>query len=159
MKILVMSDTHGDTYKAEKIIRNNPGIDMVIHLGDTSRDAIVLSRTFPRLAFEFVQGNAEYPGGEVPVDKLLTVEGKKLFLTHGHNYSVKWDYERLHWKAREVQADLVLFGHTHVPEIIPESEYELMNPGSLGRPKEGRKGTYGIIEIKDGRLYTSLKNA
>ena len=34
MKILVISDTHGDTKKAEEAIRKNRGTDMVIHLGD-----------------------------------------------------------------------------------------------------------------------------
>ena len=38
MKILVISDTHGDTRKAEEAIRKNREADLVIHLGDYIRD-------------------------------------------------------------------------------------------------------------------------
>ena len=39
MKILVLSDTHGDIEKAEKVINNSKDLNLVIHLGDYFRDA------------------------------------------------------------------------------------------------------------------------
>ena len=55
--------------------------------------------------------------------------------------------------ARERSADIVLFGHTHLPYeayIASDSEEEksvwLFNPGSMSKPREG-KPSYGIIDI------------
>lgn len=54
MKILVISDTHGDTYKAEEAIRINKGINLIIHLGDYFRDAQKLSSLFLNIPIEYI---------------------------------------------------------------------------------------------------------
>ena len=58
MKILVISDTHGDTENAEMVIRKNMDADLVIHLGDYFRDAEKLAKLFPQLKFEYIYGNS-----------------------------------------------------------------------------------------------------
>lgn len=156
MKILVLSDTHGDIEKAEKAIKDNKDANVVIHLGDYFRDAEKLSGMFPGIRIEYIYGNSDFMIGDVPAEKLLNLEGKKIFITHGHRYSVKWDYDKLHKKAEELGVDLLLFGHTHVSDMIRKKNYILMNPGSISDSRDECSESYAIIEIKEGRLEPKL---
>lgn len=153
MKILVISDTHGDINKAEEAIKLNKDIDLIIHLGDYFRDALKLSTMFPDIPFEYIYGNSDFMIENVPAEKLLDVCGKKIFITHGHRYSVKWDYEKLFKKAQEIHADMVLFGHTHCPDIVTRGQSIILNPGSASDPREDSDESYAIIEIEeDGQV-------
>jgi putative phosphoesterase len=152
MKILVISDTHGDTNKAEEVIKANNGTDMVIHLGDYFRDAQKLSGLFPDIHFEYIYGNSDFMVGNVPAEKVLELCGKRIFITHGHRYSVKWDYYKLFKKVEELNADIALFGHTHVPDMVKNGRHCILNPGSTSDPRSDRDGSYAVIEIENGIL-------
>lgn len=152
MKILVISDTHGDISKAEEAIRLNKDIDLIIHLGDYFRDAIKLSKIFRDIPVEYVYGNSDFMIEDVQAEKLLDICGKKVFITHGHRYSVKWDYEKLFNKAQELHADMALFGHTHSPVIVSRDQCLILNPGSTSDPREDSDESYAIIEIENGRI-------
>src|SRR5688500_9922325 len=102
MKILVLSDTHGETDKAEEVIRKQNHIDLIIHLGDYFRDAQKLSGMFPQIPIEYIYGNSDFMIGDVEAEKGLEYKGKKILITHGHRYSVKWDYDKLYKKAEEM---------------------------------------------------------
>ena len=156
MRILVISDTHGDTNKAEEAIRTNKEINLIIHLGDYFRDAQKLSGMFPDIPMEFIYGNSDFMVEDVPAEKLLEICGKKIFITHGHRYSVKWDCLRLCKKAEELKADAVLFGHTHIPEIIEKGDYFLLNPGSTSDPRDESDESYAIIDIKGNEVIPRI---
>lgn len=152
MKIMVISDTHGDISKAEEAIKSNKDIDLIIHLGDYFRDALKLSSLFQGIPFEYIYGNSDFMIENVQAEKLLDICGKKIFITHGHRYSVKWDYEKLFRKAHELQADMVLFGHTHCPDIVTRDQCFILNPGSTSDPRDDSDESYAIIEIEDGQV-------
>lgn len=156
MKILIISDTHGDINKAEEAIRSNSDIDLIIHLGDYFRDAQKLSDLFPNIPIEYIYGNSDFMIEDVPAEKLLEICGKRIFITHGHRYSVKWDYDKLYRKAEEIEADVLLFGHTHVPELIEKGRYCVLNPGSTSDPREDANESYAIIDIDDGKIEPRL---
>jgi uncharacterized protein len=157
MKILVMSDTHGDIKKAEEAIRKNKDVNLVVHLGDYFRDAMKLAEIFPDIPVEYIYGNSDFMIEDVPAEKLLEISGRKIFITHGHRYSVKWDYEKLHRKAKDMHVDLLLFGHTHVADIVKNGRYSLVNPGSISDPRGGDYNeTYAIIDIEDEVIESRL---
>jgi putative phosphoesterase len=156
MKILVFSDTHGDTGRADIAIRSNRGVDLIIHLGDYFRDAQKLSALFPNIPMEYIYGNSDFLIGNVPGEKMIQVCGKRIFMTHGHKYSVKWDRKRLLSKAREQNADILLFGHTHIPELIVNDPLYLLNPGSTSEPRADSKGSYAIIEIDNDHIRPKI---
>lgn len=147
MKILVISDTHKDIQKAIKIIDHlKKDIDMVIHLGDHSKDALDLSYIYPELVFHTVSGNCDW-GGSIPGQKLVKVGVHKIFMAHGHTFGVKASNVPLIREGRKKGADILLFGHTHVPLSTKHGQMLIMNPGSLTYPR-GKKGpSYGIITI------------
>lgn len=156
MKILVISDTHGDTNKAEKAIKSNKEVNLIIHLGDYFRDAQKLSALFPDIPMEYIYGNSDFMINDVPAEKLLEICGKKIFITHGHKYSVKWDYEKLFRKAEELNADVLLFGHTHIPEIIKRDKYYVLNPGSTSDPRNDTDESYAVIDINNGKVAPKI---
>lgn len=159
MKVLVLSDTHGDLYYAERVLKKHEDIKMVIHLGDYFRDAQKLAEMFPDKQFEYVYGNSDFMIEDVPSEKLIECCGKKFFITHGHRYSVKWDYEKLFKKAESEGVDVLLFGHTHVSDIVYRQGYIVANPGSISDARGGQDESYAIIEIDGDKITVEIKYA
>lgn len=122
----------------------------VIHLGDLMADAEEVAEHYPKLPFCLVPGNCDGWGVATPVKKNIILEGKSILLSHGHRWGVKSGYDMAIADARAAGADILLFGHTHVPLLEQlEDGLWMMNPGPA------RSG-YGLIEIKDGQIFCSL---
>lgn len=156
MKILVVSDTHGHNTNLFELLDKMRPIDMLIHCGDSEglEDYI---EGFARCPVVMVRGNCDYFCLSRS-DELVNVAGHRIFVTHGHHYGVKSGLSGLFDKAKEEGADIVLYGHSHIPDLSQLYGITAMNPGSLSLPRQpGRKCTYGIIEInEDGKAYCSL---
>lgn len=156
MKILVLSDTHGHLERAEHILRRIGGqMDMVFHLGDYDLDAKALQRAFPQLPFHFVRGNNDF-SMQTPDKKLVRAEGKLFLLTHGHKQRVHWNPDTIAYWAEEQGADIVLFGHTHVPLWDDRGRVALFNPGSLSLPRDGGLPAFGILTVENGRIEGAI---
>lgn len=95
-------------------------------------------------------GNNDYPQRypDIPYERVFTVDGKKIFMCHGHTYNVKFGTDRLAYKAESLKADIALYGHTHSKHLEISGGMIIMNPGSTD--------SYGIIEINDGKADARL---
>lgn len=158
IKILVVSDTHGQIEHAVECIRREGPFDRMIHLGDQVEDAIRLANWLEIEQLDFCAGNCDYPSEGVG-EKVITVDGVTIFLTHGHKYGVKFTLNRLFYRAEEVGAKIALYGHTHQRRMVEEKGVTLFNPGSLSLPrdwKEKRK-SFGTILIENGRFHLEYK--
>lgn len=150
MKILVLSDSHGTMqYMCDAVEKEHP--DYVIHLGDHARDASELSSFYPRLPIASVCGNCDR-GADEPVTQVAVYDGVKIFFCHGHTYGVKSGVLRAVYAAREQGADILLFGHTHIPvcDASGECGVLLLNPGACSQRNYYGKPSYGIIELGQG---------
>lgn len=148
MRIVVVSDTHGNINSFLKAIEKMEKFDLMIHLGDYAKDGERL-KTILSIPTVIVKGNGDY-GSHYNEDELLEIKGKKIFLTHGHRYNIIRDYTSLYYKGLEIGADLVLYGHTHIPINLKEKELIVMNPGSPTLPRTSdRIRTFGVINILD----------
>ena len=146
MKLLVFSDSHGNTALMEReTALQRP--DMVLHLGDVVRDARALARRFPDVPMAYVPGNCDAYALDLPEKRLLEVEGKKLLMTHGHIYHVKSGIGTAVYAAREAQADVLLFGHTHQALCDRQGPLWILNPGSI---RGNFHPTYGVITLENG---------
>lgn len=159
-KILVVSDSHGNTSNLQKAIEvfgpRGEQLELLIHLGDIQGEPESIERLVD-CPVEAVSGNCDFIP-KLPGTKLLTIEGKKVLLTHGHRYGCKSGTEGLKELAKANGAELVLFGHTHIPHMDQYSVIRVMNPGSISRPRqEGHRPTYLVITIEeDARWEYSL---
>ena len=147
MKIVVISDTHGDAYKTFEVLDKETPYDMVIHCGDICGEYDRL-RAKVNCTLHVVAGNMDYDP-DMDRIKIIDIGNYKAVLTHGHRYQVHGDLSSLFYLAVENHADFVFFGHTHVPMIKEEGPVTFINPGSLSYPRQhDRKPTYivGIVE-------------
>lgn len=147
MRILVISDTHGYTKEVIEAAKNIEKLDMLLHLGDYVEDGVKISKELG-LESLIVRGNGDYHHMEYNNDEILEIKGKKIMLTHGHNYNVSYNLQGIYYKALEMNVDLILFGHTHIPVNEREGSLIIMNPGSASFPRGFKKDkTFGIIDI------------
>ena len=156
MKILVLSDTHAYLENARAVLLRLGGrMDAVFHLGDHDEDAIELQKEFPKLPFYFVKGNNDFRP-DTPSQKLVRLGGKTLLLTHGHKQRVHWNTDTVFYWAEEQGADVVLFGHTHMPLWEENGRVALFNPGSISLPRGGTLPTFGILTIENGKTEGAI---
>ena len=133
MKILVVSDTHGRMTNFDMVIEREAPFDRLLHLGD-SEDCEDYIEAVCDCPVEIVAGNCDR-ALHLQRECVFSLAGHTFFLTHGHNYSVKRGMEKLKEAARQRNADIALFGHTHEPFLQQEDGILFLNPGSLSFPR------------------------
>ncbi|MDY3986254.1 metallophosphoesterase family protein [Dysosmobacter sp.] len=147
MKILVLSDSHGNlSHMEEAVLRVRPR--MILHLGDCWRDGEKIHDLFPDIPFRQVPGNCDYRPAE-PAEQLLFLEDKRVLMCHGHTYGVKQTLLNAGYAAEAQNLDLFLFGHTHKPLVDMRGKTLFLNPGSIG---DHFRPFYGVVTIENGRL-------
>ena len=80
-----------------------------------------------------------------PPFRRMKLLGKRIFMTHGHLYGVKQGLHGLQFQVKDQPADLVLYGHTHCPQLVEEENCLYLCPGSMGHHDEH----YAVIELKE----------
>lgn len=155
MKVLVMSDTHGYISNARLAIEKNPGVELIIHLGDYYKDAVRLSELYPNIRFEFVSGNCDGKKA-ISTEKVLEIQNNIIFITHGHNYAVKWNYKHILERAKFENAKLVLFGHTHIAASDKIDNILLLNPGSITQSRSSHSESYAILDINEDGIKSDV---
>lgn len=155
MKCIVISDSHKSYENIARAVRKNPDADVVFFLGDGIYAVEEYAERFNSMAWIYVLGNCDRPtainGQFVKKVERINLCGRKIVLTHGDLYGAKYGDGGLISLAEEEGADIVLYGHTHVPkeEYISEREIWLFNPGSLERGASDGKATFGLLTLSD----------
>ena len=152
MRILVMSDSHGNFPLALQACDVAGTFDALFQLGDDSDDAALLAHAL-EVNVIHVAGNCDI-GSASPRELLWECEGKRLLLVHGDAYGVKSGLGRLENRAREAGADAVLFGHTHRATITTLSGILTVNPGTL--MLTAQRKSFAILEITPAGLSAHL---
>lgn len=145
MRVIVVSDTHQDLSSLMELVKRHQSADLFIHLGDGLAELQEVQQEFPDMRFLSVSGNCDRLANS-SLAGCLSLDQAKIFYTHGHMYDVKYSLDKLFYAAMEMQANVVLFGHTHIPLADYKHSMHIMNPGSLGMPR-GLKPSYGILDI------------
>lgn len=144
MKLLIISDTHGDTETMEKVRNYWKNVDAVIHCGDSELEPSY----FEGLDVHIVQGNCDLHDG-FPEEELFELLNEKILVVHGHRHSVKSTLMPLSYRAQEVEASIVCFGHSHVLGAELQNGTLFVNPGSLHKPRGRKEKSYAIVEKLD----------
>ena len=150
MRILVVSDVHGDFRGLCQAIEAQPTAKVVIFLGDGLRQAEDAADLYLDRDFYMVPGNCDFGADGIPI-RQETFGGKRFYFTHGHRHDVKYTLYRLEMAAREAEADIALFGHTHQAYEEYVDGLYLFNPGSLRYDR-----TYGYVDIVGGGIRTAV---
>lgn len=158
MKILIVSDSHGRLKNFKGILNSEETIDLVIHSGDVVNGAEYIKFISP-CPVEMVAGNCDFHYYSMPNERVLQLGKYKTMITHGHRYNVNNGTDSIREAAIKNVADIVIFGHTHLPMIAFDDGVWLVNPGSISLPRqEGGEPTYIIMDIDSkGEVHFTLK--
>ena len=170
MTYLILSDSHGRPDRIEEAVRRvRP--DGILFAGDGLRDLSRADMHSPEreLPLWAVSGNCDWLTAPLVINNILTeprseemiiIEGIRVLLIHGHEYGVKGGLGSAIARAVKREADLLIFGHTHIPlelHLRPDSgrsdfavkkPLTLFNPGSLG----DRHASFGTLTVRGGKF-------
>ena len=155
MRILVISDSHRRTNVIDEIIAKHDDIKHIFFLGDNASDIEDFEFIYPDRIFHSVCGNCDY-ASFLPTVGLEVIEGKRIFYTHGHTYSVKYGLSKLKEIANQNNYDIVLFGHTHVSQTVYEDGRYYVNPGSCAKGRDGSRNSYAIIDVTENGILPNI---
>ena len=132
MKILVVSDSHGDEKILKELVNTYPNMDYYLHAGDSGLDRDSL---YP---FESVKGNTDY----YPFDELIRIYTPIGYLLLKHKPS---------FTNEQIKDNKFLVnGHTHQYKFYIEGDKVFLNPGSTTLPRDNTNGTFMIMDINEG---------
>ena len=151
MKVGVVSDTHMMKKFIDETIPYLKECDLIVHAGDNFSDSKYI-HSMTKVSVMAVRGNCDVDNVE---DELVfEVEGKTIFLCHGDKYgvNVKYGIDMLQSKAKSMNADIVIFGHTHTPLCIEKEGVLYLNPGSVSLPRQVTYRSFVILDIEDEKI-------
>lgn len=158
--ILIVSDTHNKPERLHDCMEEHGPFDLVLHMGDMVGCQDMIEKIV-KCPIQAVRGNCDYRS-EWPAETLIEVGDHLIFMTHGHNYGVNFDLRDLESTARDYGADIVMYGHTHIPHYEElEDGMIILNPGSLGNPRQNPSiPTYMIMDLDEetGEIVFSTKS-
>ncbi len=157
MKILVVSDTHLHTTKKdlpERLLEDLKSSDVCIHAGDFVEYTVFKELSSITTTYG-VCGNMDdyHLRNKLPPKQIIELGSIKIGLTHGRGspYNIISVVNSV-FKEEFPEIKIFIFGHSHTPldTIIDGKIY--FNPGSPTDRIFAPYNSYGIIEIKDGKL-------
>lgn len=153
MKALVFSDSHGKLDGIVEAMKRHPDYEAVFHLGDVGNDVDTLRSMTPYPIY-IVRGNCDY-SMKLKDHLIVEFDGKRIAMCHGHRYLMYGNgTDSLRYFGLQQEADIVMFGHTHIPLLEETRDLILLNPGSISKPRQANKiPTYTVMETSaDGNV-------
>lgn len=148
IKILLLSDIHGDVQALEDIIKNVEH-DYSILAGDFVCSDSIINKSITYA----VRGNNDWDSS-LKDEMNFEIEGVKFHLEHGHligSYFQLDNYDFMHKVLSKSKVDVLVHGHTHIPKIFTYQEGIVINPGSTSQPRGGHNPSYAIIKIDQNK--------
>ena len=173
MKIGVLSDTHGSLTYVNKALDILSDCDFLLHGGDIlyhgPRNDLpdgynpkeVISKLNSVNNILFAKGNCDADVDQMVLNHpiqtpyLLTqFQDIKILLNHGYTDSK----QNIVQTAKDMNIDILIFGHTHIKEFTLDDNLIILNPGSTSIPKDGSHSV-ATIEINkiDGDIKIDVK--
>lgn len=149
MKIGVISDTHRSKKFIDKSIEYLKSCDLILHAGDNFVDSKYIHEK-TGVDIIAVKGNCDYENVEEEFE--IELEGRKIYLCHGHRCDVKNGIKKLEAKAKNIDADIVIFGHTHTPYKDIVDGILFLNPGSASTPRNVDYQSISILGLNGEKI-------
>ena len=128
--------------------------DLILHAGDVCT-AATLDELAGYAPVRAVRGNNDGPdvaAWGAPDTLELDLAGLNVAMLHDSG-PAPGRPARL--RRRFPEADLVVFGHSHIPLDHTENGQRIFNPGSPTDRRRQPRGTIGILQIEHGRLLAA----
>lgn len=156
MRVAVVSDTHAPRFwKAmpPAVATQLEGVDAILHAGDVCTPA-VLDELAAFAPVHVVLGNNDGPDiAAWGAPETLEIELGGVLVAMIHDSGAK-DGRARRMRARFPDADLVVFGHSHIPWDTTDAGQRLFNPGSPTDKRRQPRGTVGQLVLDAGRIVS-----
>lgn len=143
----IISDTHGHLPQSASDIFKN--VDLIVHAGDIGDPEIIEAlQTFaPTRA---VRGNMDMGqwARQLPRQETINVGRKTLYVIH--------DVYQLDINPKAQDCHVVIFGHTHKPQVEQRAGILYVNPGSAVHPRYGYPPSAAMLEIYNDTVKARL---
>ena len=159
MKILMISDTHGNTSMINKMVSLAVDFDLTIHLGDNYPDGVpFIDSNVPIIRVPGTWG-WEYQDNTIDNRRYEEFLGWRFFLTHTptidvHDLDSDLDPVDV---LNNNGCDIFCHGHTHKPTIYTVGNVTVLNPGHLKSSFDrGYNASYAKIELSELKCKISV---
>jgi putative phosphoesterase len=159
MKIGFVSDTHKNIKNLDAAVEflKILGAKQFIHLGDDYTDFDEIGEEHV-IRVPGVYSDA-YRNPDVPNRRTEIIEGWRFLLTHTtdvHENDLPGDMNPGE-EVKEGRIDVVLYGHTHIPDVKKVFHIIYINPGHLKEEdKRGYPPTFGFLDVTPGELLVRI---
>lgn len=157
LRVAVISDTHAPRFwKAmpSAVADQLTGVDLILHAGDVCLPS-VLDELAAFAPVHVVKGNndgADVAAWGAPETLKLDLNGVRIAMIHDSGAK---DGRAARMRRRFPAADLVVFGHSHIPWDTETDGQRLFNPGSPTDKRRQPRGTLGQLVIDAGRIVSA----
>jgi putative phosphoesterase len=155
--VAVLSDTHAPRFWKRcppTVAEHLRDVDLILHAGDVCT-VNVLEELSAYAPVRVVLGNNDGPDvAEWGAPETLELELEGLAVAMIHDSGPKTGRPP-RMRRRFPTADLVIFGHSHIPMDVTADGVRIFNPGSPTDKRRQPYGTLGRLEITDGTLVTA----
>ena len=135
-RVGLVSDSHGHLDDLKRCVEEMGDVDLIVHTGDYVTDADEI-RTWTNIPVMAVKGNMDAYVEDRPDFIKTVIDGLPVYITHGHRENVKFDVDRLVYKAQSNRKDM-----REIDGVL------VVNPGSCALPGDGSK-SYAILTFDD----------
>ncbi len=146
-KIGIISDTHG--LVRQSVIKSFKDVNLIVHAGDVGKPEVLeILQTIAKV--HPVRGNVD--GGKwtdsLPFTEVVQVGQVYLYVLH--------DLETLDLDPAAAGFNVVISGHSHIPEIEEQNGVIFLNPGSAGPRRFTYPITIAFLYIKGTSIETEI---
>ena len=154
MRVVVVSDTHAPRFWKScppAVADRLEGADLILHAGDVCT-AGVLDELSAFAPVKVVLGNNDGPdvaAWGAPETLELELDGLRVGMIHDAGPK---DGRLARMHRRFPTAQLVIFGHSHIPLDAADDRLRILNPGSPTDTRRQPHRTLAELTVADGRL-------
>ena len=143
----VISDTHGRL--PQSVLKVFSKTDLIIHAGDIGDPEILnsLGEIAPTIA---VRGNMDAGkwARRLPKNETVKLCHRQLHVLHDvYNLDIILDSNNYH---------VIIYGHTHQPQVEKQQGVLYVNPGSAVHPRFGYPPSVALLQIEEGSIKARL---
>jgi putative phosphoesterase len=146
VRVGVLSDTHN--LLRPRVLERLAGCERILHGGDVG-DLAILEQLRRIAPVDAIRGNTDSGATAAALPETLTgsLDGLPFRIVHRREDAPPtWTRE----------ARLVVFGHTHRPELAWQGSCLLLNPGACGPRRFHLPLTLAILTVADNRIVPEI---
>lgn len=132
MKLVLVSDSHGNNELLDAIAKKHQDADYFFHCGDSQSTS---SQIFP---FESVRGNCDY-FSDFPEKIVLPFEDGYIWIQHYPEININI--------LKKNNVKVFIHGHTHRRRNEIKEGILFINPGSISMSRDTHEGSYATLVL------------